>query len=110
VPGQGKNKPPRKVYVLDDAELKHTEEKLKQDGFKPDSWQVSRFKGLGEMDPGQLWETTLNPDTRKLLQVGFDIQGLQFVRNKMTLLMGKGEAAQRRAWLEENGNTVEGDL
>lgn len=110
VPGHGKNKPPRKVYVLDEAELKHTEDKLKKDGLKPAGWQVSRFKGLGEMDPAQLWETTLNPDTRKLLQVGFDDAGLEFVRSKMTLLMGKSEAAQRRMWLEENGNAVEGDF
>ncbi len=110
VPGQGKNKPPRKVYVLDDAELRSTEDRLLSEGFKAGAWQISRFKGLGEMDPIQLWDTTLNPDTRKLLKVTFDGEGMDFVDAKMTMLMAKGEAAQRRAWLEENGNTVEGDL
>ena len=110
VPGQGKNKPPRKVYVLDEAELRSTEERLLSEGFKPGAWQISRFKGLGEMDPIQLWDTTLNPDTRKLLKVTFDGEGMDFVDAKMTMLMAKGEAAQRRAWLEENGNMVEGDL
>ncbi len=62
------------------------------------------------MDPIQLWDTTLNPDTRKLLKVTFDGEGMDFVDAKMTMLMAKGEAAQRRAWLEENGNMVEGDL
>ena len=110
VPGQGKNKPPRKVYVLDEAELRSTEERLLSEGFKAGAWQISRFKGLGEMDPIQLWDTTLNPDTRKLLKVTFDGEGMDFVDAKMTMLMAKGEAAQRRAWLEENGNMVEGDL
>jgi topoisomerase IV subunit B len=110
VPGQGKNKPPRKIYVLDEAELHSVEDRLLKEGFKPGSWQISRFKGLGEMDPIQLWDTTLNPDTRKLLKVTYDGEGMDFVDAKMTMLMAKGEAAQRRAWLEENGNSVEGDL
>jgi topoisomerase IV subunit B len=110
VPGQGKNKPPRKIYVLDDGELKVAEDKLLKEGFKPGAWQISRFKGLGEMDPIQLWDTTLNPDTRKLLQVNIDSEGLDFAKSKFNMLMGKGEAAQRRSWLEEFGNTVEGDI
>ena len=110
VAGSGKNKPPRKIYVLDDAELHAVQDKLQKEGLKPSSWQVSRFKGLGEMEPGDLWDTTLNPDTRKLLKVTYDIEGMAFVQSKMTLLMAKGEAAQRRTWLEENGNTVEGDI
>lgn len=110
VPGHGKNKPPRKIYVLDDGELKATEDKLLKEGLKAGSWQISRFKGLGEMDPHQLWDTTLNPDTRKLLQVNMDTEGLDFAKDKFTMLMGKGEAAQRRSWLEEFGNTVEGDI
>jgi topoisomerase IV subunit B len=110
VPGQGKNKPPRKLYVLDDGELKATEDKLLNEGFKRGAWQISRFKGLGEMDAAQLWDTTLNPDTRKLLQVNYDSEGMDFAKAKFTMLMGKGEAAQRRSWLEEYGNTVEGDI
>ncbi len=110
VPGQGKAKPPRKVYVLDEGELKATEDKLLKEGFKPGAWQISRFKGLGEMDPEQLWDTTLNPDTRKLLLVAYDDEGVDFAKAKFNMLMGKGEAAQRRSWLEEYGNTVEGDI
>ena len=110
VSGSGKNKPPRKIYVLDDAELHTVQDKLKKEGLKPSAWQVSRFKGLGEMEPGDLWDTTLNPDTRKLLKVTYDSEGMAFVQSKMTMLMAKGEAAQRRTWLEENGNAVEGDI
>ena len=110
VPAQAKNKPGRKLYVLDQGELIAAEDKLGKEGVKPGSWQISRFKGLGEMDPDQLWDTTLNPDTRRLLQVAIDSEGLAFANDKINLLMGKGEAAQRRSWLELHGNEVEGDI
>jgi topoisomerase IV subunit B len=108
-PAQGK-RPIRKIYCLDEGELKHTEDKLRKDGVKEGSWTISRFKGLGEMNAEQLWETTMNPDTRRLLPVelgGFDIPATSA---RFTMLMGKGEAAARRTWLEEHGNEALVDI
>ncbi|RCS56494.1 DNA topoisomerase IV subunit B [Parvibium lacunae] len=109
VPGQGK-KPPRKVYALDEGELKHIEDKLRKDGLREGSWSISRFKGLGEMNAEQLWETTLNPDTRRLLPVSLGELGESNTTQLFTMLMGKGEASARRSWLEEKGNLVEVDI
>ncbi len=109
VPAQGK-RPLRKVYCLDEGELQHAEDKLRKDGLREGSWSISRFKGLGEMTAEQLWETTLNPDTRRLLRVSFgDVDAAATVA-RFTMLMGKGEAAARRSWLEEHGNEVEVDV
>ena len=74
------------------------------------SWQNSRFKGLGEMNPEQLWDTTMNPDTRRLLQVRYGDLSFALTGDKFNMLMGKGEASARRAWIEEHGNEVEADI
>ncbi|MBU0592356.1 MAG: DNA topoisomerase IV subunit B [Gammaproteobacteria bacterium] len=108
VPAQGKNKPARKFYCLDDGELEGTLDRLRADKVREGAWQVSRFKGLGEMNPVQLWETTLNPDARRLLVLRTeDFSG--YVREVFNKLMAKSEAASRRAWMEEAGHLVEAD-
>ncbi len=104
VPGQGKNRPPRKIYALDDAEREAALDRLRLEGVKPDAISLSRFKGLGEMNPEQLWETTMSPDTRRLTRLRLPPADL--ARPVMNLLMAKGEAAGRRAWMEENGATI----
>jgi topoisomerase-4 subunit B len=109
VPAQGK-RPLRKVYCLDEGELRHAEDKLRKDGLREGSWSISRFKGLGEMTAEQLWETTLKPDTRRLLRVSFGDTDAAATTLRFTMLMGKGEAAARRGWLEEHGNEVEVDV
>jgi topoisomerase-4 subunit B len=109
VPAQGR-RPLRKVYCLDEGELRHAEDKLRKDGLREGAWTISRFKGLGEMTAEQLWETTLNPDTRRLLKVGFGEVDAPATAARFTMLMGKGEAAARRSWLEEHGNEVEVDV
>jgi DNA gyrase subunit B/topoisomerase-4 subunit B len=70
--------------------------------------QVQRFKGLGEMNPDQLWETALNPDTRRLLQVRIEDKTKTFALFNM--LMSRKEAEKRCAWMEEKGNEVEADV
>jgi len=108
-PARGK-KPASKVYALDEGELTAILDKLRKDGVRENAWSISRFKGLGEMSAEQLWETTLNPDTRRLLQVRlgrFDVQGTQ---GEITKLMGKGEAAARRELMELRADEVEVDI
>ena len=108
-PARGK-KPAQKLYALDEGELESILDKLRKDGVRETAWSISRFKGLGEMSAEQLWETTMNPDTRRLSPVA--LGGLDFDATvaRMNMLMGKGEAAQRRSWLEAKGNEVEADI
>ncbi|MYN00929.1 DNA topoisomerase IV subunit B [Pseudoduganella sp. DS3] len=108
-PARGK-KPIQKLYALDDGELVAIEDKLRKDGLKEGSWTISRFKGLGEMNAEQLWETTMNPDTRRLLPVSLGDFDHSYSASRFNMLMGKGEAAARRAWIEEHGNEVEADI
>jgi topoisomerase-4 subunit B len=109
VPSQGKGKPARKLYALDKQELAGMEEKLEDEGVKPGAWTVSRFKGLGEMNPEQLWETTLNPDTRRMLPVQLD-EGLDVSKDIFNMMMARENASQRREWMETYGNLVEADI
>ncbi|MDO9420668.1 MAG: DNA topoisomerase IV subunit B [Herminiimonas sp.] len=108
-PARGK-KPIQKIYALDDGELEAIEDKLRKDGVKDSAWTISRFKGLGEMNAEQLWETTMNPDTRRLLPVALGEFDLDFSEARFNMLMGKGEAAARRTWIEEHGNEAEADI
>ncbi|MDR5738861.1 MULTISPECIES: DNA topoisomerase IV subunit B [unclassified Caballeronia] len=108
-PARGK-KPAQKLYALDEGELEAILDKLRKDNVRETQWSISRFKGLGEMSAEQLWDTTMNPDTRRLMPVGLGDLGFDLTVSRMTMLMGKGEAASRRSWLEEKGNEVEADI
>ena len=108
-PARGK-KPATKIYTLDEGELTAVLDKLRKDGVREGAWSISRFKGLGEMNAEQLWETTLNPDTRRLLPVQLgDLDFLQ-TQSLMTQLMGKGEAQARRELMELHGDAIEVDI
>lgn len=108
-PARGK-KPATKMYALDEGELAAMLDKLRKDGVPEGKWTIGRFKGLGEMNAEQLWETTLNPDTRRLMPV--QLGPFDFVQTaaEMTKLMGKGEAASRRELMELHGDAVEIDI
>ncbi len=110
VPSMGKGKPARKLYALDQQELAAIEEKLQDEGMDEGKWAVSRFKGLGEMSPEQLWETTLNPDTRRMLPVQVEDTALAADRSVFNMMMGKENASQRREWMETYGNLVDADI
>ena len=110
VNAQGKTKPARKLYALDQSELDSILERLQKESLKESAYSISRFKGLGEMNPEQLKDTTMHPDTRRLLQVQIPEGGGSGTRDIFVKLMGKGEAASRRAWREAEGDTAEVDI
>jgi topoisomerase-4 subunit B len=108
-PARGK-KPASKAYALDEGELAVILDKLRKEGVREGAWSISRFKGLGEMNAEQLWDTTLNPDTRRLLPVTVTPVDLEQTLELITKLMGKGEAAARRELMEIHGDSVEIDV
>jgi topoisomerase-4 subunit B len=109
VAAQGR-RPARRLYCLDDAERDATLAKLRDEGVREASWEIGRFKGLGEMSAEQLWETTMNPDTRRLMPVGLGALPVPDTAKAFTMLMGRNEAPARRAWLEEHGHEAEADV
>jgi len=92
------------LYALDDAERDATLKRLAAENarMKP---QVTRFKGLGEMNPSQLRESTIDPRTRRLVQL--TIEAKDKTESLMDMLLAKKRAGDRREWLERNGNLVE---
>ena len=84
--------------------------KLCDEGVSDNKITVSRFKGLGEMNPDQLWVTTLCPDTRRLVPFQASRDTIKEMNTTFTLLMGKRKAAGRRAWMEKDGGLVEADV
>ena len=108
-PARGK-KPASKAYALDEGEMGAILDKLRKEGVREGAWSISRFKGLGEMNAEQLWDTTLNPDTRRLLPVALGSIDFAATEALITKLMGKGEAAARRELMELHGDSVEIDV
>ncbi len=107
---QGKGKAERRLYALDENERAQILEKLRDENVRDGAIHIGRFKGLGEMNPDQLKETTMNPDTRRLIEMRLDEGRRDEAQETFKLLMGKTEAAGRRAWMEREGHTIEADL
>jgi topoisomerase-4 subunit B len=92
------------MYALDETERDQMLKKIEKDSprTKP---SVTRFKGLGEMNPSQLRETTIDPRTRRLVQLTIEDQ--DETDKLMDMLLAKKRASDRRDWLEEKGNLAE---
>lgn len=91
-------------YALDEAERTGILERIEAEK-KKGKINVQRFKGLGEMNPLQLRETTMAPDTRRLVQLTIDDDAS--TDEMLDMLLAKKRAADRKSWLEDKGNMVE---
>lgn len=91
-------------YALDEEEKEGVLEQLKRKKGKPN---VQRFKGLGEMNPLQLRETTLDPNTRRLVQLTISEEDVAQTLAVMDMLLAKKRSEDRRNWLQEKGDTAE---
>lgn len=91
-------------YALDEAELDTIQNRISSEGIRG-KVQITRFKGLGEMNPPQLRETTMNPDTRRLVQLSLD--PADNADQTMDMLLAKKRAGDRKSWLEDKGNLAE---
>ena len=103
---KGNKKDNRIFYAITEQERDSILKDLAKEGLTDANWTVSRFKGLGEMNPDQLKETTMDPSQRKLFEVG--IENIQDTIDAFELIMGKN-IPPRKEWMEEYGNTVEYD-
>ena len=91
-------------YALDEKERDGVLDRIKAEKLKGQV-SVTRFKGLGEMNPMQLRETTMAPDTRRLVRLTLD--DAKGTDKLMDMLLAKKRAADRREWLEEKGDKAE---
>ncbi|MGB5832617.1 MAG: DNA topoisomerase IV subunit B [Thiohalocapsa sp.] len=94
----------RVFYALDDAERQGVLDRIAAEKLKG-KVSVQRFKGLGEMNPAQLRETTIHPDTRRLVQL--TVEPGDASSSLMDMLLAKKRASDRRAWLQEKGDMAE---
>ncbi len=91
-------------YVIDDNDLSDTLKKMKVDSDSKDL-SITRFKGLGEMNPSQLRETTLSKKSRKLLALTLSDKSKDY--ETMDMLLNKKKSSERKTWLEKKGNLAQ---
>jgi len=91
-------------YALDDAERQGVLDRIEAENIKG-KVNVTRFKGLGEMSPAQLRETTMAPDTRRLVRLTVDARDK--TEQLLDMLLAKKRAADRRSWIETKGNLAQ---
>ncbi len=91
-------------YALDEGEKQGVLDRIAAENIKG-KVNIQRFKGLGEMNPRQLRETTIAPDTRRLIQLTLDERDQ--APKLLDMLLAKKRAADRREWLEQKGNLAE---
>jgi topoisomerase IV subunit B len=93
-------------YALDESERDVIIDRIEAEK-KGAKVTVTRFKGLGEMNPSQLRETTMAADTRRLVQLGVDASSRASAEDMMDMLLAKKRASDRRDWLQTKGNLAD---
>jgi topoisomerase-4 subunit B len=88
-------------YALDEEEKRILLERIEKEKIRG-AVHVTRFKGLGEMNPSQLRESTIHPDTRRLVQLTSDDAAM--TKSLMDMLLSKKRASDRKSWLEQKGD------
>ena len=91
-------------YALDESEKQGVLDRIAAEK-KSGKINVQRFKGLGEMNPLQLRDTTMNPDTRRLVQL--TMEAGDDTHQMLDMLLSKKRAADRKSWLEKRGNLAD---
>jgi topoisomerase-4 subunit B len=91
-------------YALDDSEKQGILDRISKEKRRV-KINIQRFKGLGEMNPLQLRETTMNPDTRRLVQLTLEKNNR--ADQMLDMLLSKKRAGDRKIWLEDTGNLAE---
>ena len=99
-------------YALDDPEKDNIIKRINRRKKNKSKINVQRFKGLGEMNPSQLKETTIAPDSRRLVQLSIDYgieDSIKQVHDSMDMLLSKKRSKDRKTWIETNGDIKEID-
>ena len=104
-----KGKKEETIYLLDQEELDRALAKAKKDKVTESNIKVGRFKGLGEMNPEQLWDTTLNPDTRILAKLYVDEDNYLDTVEEMDMMLAKKRSDDRKKWLELDADFINND-
>lgn len=104
VKSKGKKKPAHKIYAVSETEKITIKNKLLSNGYSEDDFTIGRFKGLGEMNPNELKDTTLNPDTRNLLQLSIDDVNEDEMNEMFDMLLMTKRSDDRKDWISEKGD------